>query len=87
MENSEVLLAAVHKPPSKPWYGEDISNLVNLRNKSLLAGDLNVKNPAWSSHTSIPSGEKFLTLLINNDFQISAPPSPTHYPARKWWYS
>jgi len=65
--SSEVLLAAVNKPPSKPWC-DDTIHLVNLRNKSVLAGDLNAKNPAWSSHTSNPSGEKFLTLLINKDY-------------------
>jgi len=47
-----------------------------------LTGDLNAKNPAWSSHTSNPSSEKPLTLLINNDFQISASPSPTQYTPR-----
>jgi len=65
--SSEVLLAAVYKP-SKLWCDEDTVHLVNLRNKSVLAADLNAKNPAWSSHTSNPSGEKLLTLLMNNDF-------------------
>jgi len=65
-----------------PWCNEDIINLVNLRNKSLLSGDLKAKIPAWISHTSKPSGKKFLTLLITNDFQISAPQSPTLYTPR-----
>jgi hypothetical protein len=73
------LLAAVYKPPSKPWCDEDAIHLVNLRNKSGLAGD---SKDVWSSHTSNPSGEELLTLLIKNDFQISAPPSPTHYMPR-----
>jgi hypothetical protein len=82
--NSEILLAAVYKPPSKPWCDEDTIHLANLRNKSVSAGDLNVKNPAWNSHTSNPSGDELLTQLINNDFQILAPTSLTPYPARKW---
>jgi hypothetical protein len=80
--NSEVLLAAVYKPLSKPWCDEDAIHLVNLRSKSVLAGYLNAKNPAWNSHTSNPSGEKSLTLLINDDFQILAPPPLTHYTPR-----
>jgi len=39
---------------------------------------LNAKNPVWDTQISKPSGEKLLTLHINNDFQISAPQSPTH---------
>jgi hypothetical protein len=58
-------------------------NLLSLRNKSLIAGDLNAKNPVWNNQVSKPSGEKLLTLLINNDFQISAPQSPTHYTLRE----
>jgi hypothetical protein len=57
----------------------DVINLLSLRNKSLLAGDLDAKNPVRNSQVSKPSCEKFLTLLINNDFQISVPQSPTHY--------
>jgi len=40
---------------------------------------MNSKNPAWNSHTSNPSGEK---PLLNPDFQISAPQSPTPYTPR-----
>jgi hypothetical protein len=36
--NSEVLLAAV-------WSDADITELLNFRHKSILAGDLNAKNP------------------------------------------
>jgi hypothetical protein len=81
--SSEVLFAAVYKPPSKPWCDKDTIQLVCLRNKSVLAGDLKVKNPAWSSHTSNPSGEEILTLLINTDVQISASSSSTHYTPRE----
>jgi hypothetical protein len=39
--NSEILLAAVYKRPGEPWSDADI--LLNLRNKSLLAGDLKLR--------------------------------------------
>jgi hypothetical protein len=80
--NCEVLLAAVYKPPGKPWSAAGVINLLNLRNKSLLADDLNAVNSVWNSQVSNPSGEKLLTLLINNDFQISALQSPIHYTPR-----
>jgi hypothetical protein len=43
--NSEVLLAAVYKPSGRPCNDAGVINLLNLKNKSLLAGDLNAKNP------------------------------------------
>jgi hypothetical protein len=77
--NREVLLAAVYKAPGRAWNVADVTVLLNVRKKSLLAGDLNPKNPVWNSQFSNPSGEKLSTLLINNDFHISASQSPTHY--------
>jgi hypothetical protein len=79
--NSEVLLATVYKPPNKPWC-DDVINLLIFINKSLVAGVLSVKDPAWNSHTSNPSGEKFLALFVSNDSHISASQSPTHYTPR-----
>jgi len=51
--------------------------LLAIRNKTVLAGDLNAKNPFWNSAISNPSGEKLLDLFGINEFQISAPKSPT----------
>ena len=53
--------------------------LLAIRNKTILAGDLNAKNPFWNSAISNPSGEKLLDLFGINEFEISAPQSPTHY--------
>jgi hypothetical protein len=50
--NSEILLAAVYKHPEQAWSDADVIELLNLRNKSLLAGDLNAKNPVWNSQVS-----------------------------------
>jgi hypothetical protein len=44
-----------------------------------LAGDLNAKHQFWNSAVSNPSGEKLLHIFDVNQFEISAPQSPTHY--------
>jgi hypothetical protein len=44
--NSEVLLAAVYRPPGELRSDAVVINVLNLRNKSPLAGDLNAKNPS-----------------------------------------
>ena len=76
--NNEVFLAAVYKSPSRTWNDADIMKLLTVKHKTVLAGDLNAKNPFWNSATSNPSGAKLLH-LFDNDFEISAPQSPTHY--------
>jgi hypothetical protein len=77
--NSKVLLAAVYKSPGRVWGDTDITELLSFRRKSILAGDLNAKNPFWNSAVSKPSGEKLLSLSDANQFEISAPQCPTHY--------
>jgi len=42
--NSEVLIAAVHKPPGRACSDANVIDLLSLRTKSLLAGELNAKN-------------------------------------------
>jgi len=76
--NNEVFLAAIYKSPSRAGSDADIMQLLTLRRKAVLAGDLNAKNPFWNSAVSNPSGEKLLD-LFDNEFEISAPQSPTHY--------
>jgi hypothetical protein len=77
--NSEVLLAAVYKPPGRAWSNADITELLSFRPKSILAGDLNTKIPFWNSTVSNPSGDKVLHLFDVKQFEISAPQCPTHY--------
>jgi exonuclease III len=72
--NQEILLAAEYKSPGRTWSDADIAELLKLRHKCILAGDLNAKHPSWNSAVSNPSGEKLLQL-----FEISAPQCPTRY--------
>jgi hypothetical protein len=66
--NSEVLLAAVYKSPGRALSNNDITELLSLRPKSILAGDLNAKNTFWNSTVSNPSGNELLHLFHVNKF-------------------
>jgi hypothetical protein len=76
---SEILLAAVYKSPGRAWSDANITELLNLRRKSILAGDLKAKKPFWNSADSNPSGQKLLYLFDVNQFEISALQCPIHY--------
>jgi endonuclease/exonuclease/phosphatase family metal-dependent hydrolase len=75
----EILLVAVYRSPVRDRSDTDIIEFLNLRAKTVLAGDLNAIHPVWNSQISNRSGTRLLTLQDNNDFQISAPRYPTHY--------
>jgi hypothetical protein len=74
-----VLLAAAYRSQGHVWSDADITELLSFRSKSILAGDLNAKNPFWNSEVSNPSGDKLLHLFYVNQFEISALQCPTHY--------
>jgi exonuclease III len=71
--NREILLTAVYKPPGRTRSDADISELLSLGHKCILAGDLNAKHPSWNSTVSKPSGKKLLQVFDGSDFEISAP--------------
>jgi endonuclease/exonuclease/phosphatase (EEP) superfamily protein YafD len=51
----------------------------DLRRKSILAGDLNAKQPFWNSTVSNLASEKLMDLFDLNEFEITAPQCPIHY--------
>jgi hypothetical protein len=77
--NEEIHFAAVYKSPRRTWTDADIAELLSLRHKCILAGDLNAKHPSWNSAVSNTSGEKLLKFFDRNDFEISAPECATGY--------
>jgi exonuclease III len=47
--NREIPLVAVYKYPGHTWSDADIPELLSLRHKCILAGDLNAKHPSCNS--------------------------------------
>jgi hypothetical protein len=68
--NTELFLAAVYKSPQRLWRNTNITEPSGFRNKSILAGDLNAKNPVWNSTVSKPSDLKLLELFVSSNFEI-----------------
>lgn len=61
------------------WRETDITELLNFRTKSTLAGDLNAKNPLQNSQDSNPSSLKLLYLFIISNFEISPSQCSTYF--------
>jgi hypothetical protein len=58
--HNKMLLASLYKSTLRSWRDADITELLNLRTKSILEGDLNAKHPVWNGKVSNPSGFKLL---------------------------
>jgi hypothetical protein len=63
----------------KDWGDTNITELLDFRSKSILAGDLNAKHPALNSKFSNPSYLTPLELFVSFNFGISAQQFSAHY--------
>jgi hypothetical protein len=61
------------------WSDTDVTELLVFRNKSILAGDLNAKQPVWNSKVSNSSGLKTSELFVSSSLDVSARECSTHY--------
>jgi hypothetical protein len=77
--NSEVLLAAFYKSPSRAWSDIDITELLSFRPKSILAGDLTLKTHFGIVHFETLQVTNCYICLMYTKFKISAPQCPVHY--------
>jgi hypothetical protein len=59
--------AAVFKTPERLCSDTDITQILGIRNKSILAGDLNAKHPVWNSNVSNLSALKLLELFVTSN--------------------
>jgi hypothetical protein len=66
----EVLLSNVHKPLGQALSDPDIIGILEFRNKSLLAGDLNAKNLFGTVKFQILQVRKYWTYLIITTFKF-----------------
>jgi hypothetical protein len=57
----------------------DINEILSLKDKTILAGDLNAKYPVWNSQISNRSSMSLINLQDNSDFQMLASQYPIHY--------
>jgi hypothetical protein len=53
----KILFPSVYVYPSRMWSDTNITKQLRFRNKTIFAGDLNAKQPFWSSAVSKDSEE------------------------------
>lgn len=76
----EIRLSAVYKSPATSLLTDDIDLLLNSDVSTLIAGDLNAKNPIWNSNSTNSAGKTLQNHMERHLYTIVSPDSPTHFP-------
>ncbi|UYV79488.1 hypothetical protein LAZ67_17002858, partial [Cordylochernes scorpioides] len=67
-----------YKPPNTPLDPKDIYNIFKTNTPTILAGDLNCKNPTWGSFSTNPNGKILQKVVECLNLDLSYPDEPTH---------
>lgn len=77
----KLTLVSVYKPPLKTLLDEELDDLLQGRNATILAGDLNCKHESWHSKTRNTNGRRLRRYADEGlGIQIVGPTEPTIYP-------
>lgn len=80
--NKRITIVAAYKQPNNRLHEQDIIQMFNDNQPTLVIGDLNSKNTIWGCRVNNPDGVKLNNLSATHAFQISAPTDYTYYPYR-----
>jgi hypothetical protein len=76
---TEMLITSVYKWPLRAWRNADIAEILKLRMKSNLAGNVNAKRSVWNSVVPTLSGLKLEDLFVTCNLEVSMPQNPTRF--------
>lgn len=76
-------IIAAYASPKKCFNGEDIDNLLEGAEPTIIAGDLNCKHHAWNSKAINKRGKDLYKHSMNSNYAVIGPLEPTHYPGNK----
>lgn len=71
---------AAYSPPGWPIIEVDIEALLDSKQPTIIAGDLNAKHPDWNCTTTNVTGRKLRAQGMREDFTIAGPTEPTRVP-------
>jgi hypothetical protein len=81
INRESIVLISVYNPPGK-IIERDLDLLIGNGHKVMLAGDFNAKHVTWRARQNNVAGQSILKHYYMNNYIISAPSQPTHFPDR-----
>lgn len=76
LNNTEILISAVYKPPNATLDPADLDTLTASADWSITAGDLNAKIPLWNSRTTNNAGKILYNHVQNHNYAVLRPRRP-----------
>ena len=85
LEGLEKVTGVVYRSPCKPFVKADLDTLIGLSKSKIFIfeGDLNANYQNWNSRLITSSGTLLSRYADRNQYEVSAPDSPTYYPNRQ----
>jgi hypothetical protein len=81
INTESIVLISIYNPPGK-IIESDLDLLIGTGHKVILAGDFNAKHVTWRARQNNAAGQSLLSHYYKNNYIISAPSQPTHFPDR-----
>jgi endonuclease/exonuclease/phosphatase family metal-dependent hydrolase len=81
INKESVVLISIYNPPGK-IIESDLDLLIGTGHKVILASDFNAKNVTWRARQNNAAGQSLLNHHYKNNYIISVPFQPTHFPDR-----
>lgn len=79
-QGRKLQLSATYNKPSNELLYQDLQNILNTGEPTLLAGDLNSKNQEWGCTSTNPNGKRLLEFLKDEPWLLLTPDEPTRLP-------
>lgn len=83
LTDTNTLIASFYNPPRGKSHAltQDIAAITRLRNKVIIAGDLNAKHHRWNCGSINSCGNALHDLQTRSNFEVLYPDSPTLFPS------
>jgi hypothetical protein len=81
INKESIILSLFYNPPGN-IIERDLDILIGTGHKAIFTGDLNAKHLAWRARQNNAAGQSLLNHYYKNNYIISTPSRPTHFPDR-----
>ncbi|KAJ2952282.1 hypothetical protein O0L34_g4563 [Tuta absoluta] len=81
LSGKPLTLISAYQSPNLPFLACDLDAILGISSRLILMGDLNTKHPYWNCDAVNLHGDFLFDHMLNNEYEIIAPASPTliHY--------
>ena len=80
LPRNNITIVGAYNRPKNYYKGRDLTRVLNISKRVVLAGDLNSKHKDWGNPNANTNGQTLKKTLEDAELLINFPDEPTHYP-------